>query len=152
MKSERDTTAREMLEASKLYCTKGRMAILGVLIDSARPLKQDEIATQVSRTGINRVTIYRTLSALLEAGLVHRAYLQKRAWHFELADRCTKTQCHPHFTCTMCGATHCLTKMRLPAIHGSHEGFFIQRQQVRFEGLCPKCSCKQCRANKKVQM
>ena len=129
-----------MLEKARLYCTEGRLAILGVLMESGRPMKQDEIAGQLSKTGLNRVTIYRTLSALLEAGLVHRAYLQKRAWHYELADKCTKTQCHPHFTCTMCGATHCLTKMRLPAVLGPHEGFIIQRQQVRFEGLCPACS------------
>jgi Fe2+ or Zn2+ uptake regulation protein len=69
---------------------------------------------------------------------VHKAFLQNRTWHFELAENCT--QCHPHFTCTNCGDTHCLTEITLPMAKSPHRGFVIDRQRVQLEGVCPECN------------
>ncbi len=76
----------------------------------------------------------------MEADLVHKAFLQDRAWHFELADHCTEAQCHPHFTCLNCGATHCMPGMSLPMAKSPYKGFIIRHQEVRLEGLCPACA------------
>ena len=129
-----------MLRAAKLYRTQGRVAILKVLMKAGRPLRQEQIAERLRKRHPDRVTIYRTLQSLLRTGLVHKAYLQERAWYFELAHKCSETQCHPHFTCTRCGDTHCLTEMSLPMAKSPHKGFVIRRQQVRLEGLCPACA------------
>ncbi|MHC4464097.1 MAG: hypothetical protein ACYS30_22105, partial [Planctomycetota bacterium] len=67
-------------------------------------------------------------------------FMAKRAQHFELAHKCSENQCHPHFTCTSCGSTHCLTEMSPPMAKSPHKGFVIHRQQVRLEGLCPACA------------
>jgi len=139
-KSDLDAQPRAMLTAAGLYRTKSRAAILGVLLRTATPLTQDQITVTLGRKHLDKVTVYRTLSSLLEAGLVHKAYLDKRAWHFELAGNCTNRQCHPHFTCTSCGGTHCLTDMSVPMPKSPHKGFVISRQQVRLEGLCPACA------------
>ena len=146
--------ARRILKDAKLYCTEARIAILQVLMQAGRPLRQDQIAERVAgfqpairgrdtldtKNALNKVTVYRTLESLIEVGLVHRAFTYKRAWHFELADQCTEHQCHPHFTCTSCGVTHCLTDILLPMAKVSQKGFVINRQQVRLEGLCPACA------------
>ena len=132
--------ARQMLKEARLYCTEARVAILQVLMQAARPLRQDQIARQLTLRAMNKVTIYRTLESLVEVGLVHRAFTYKRAWHFELADRCTERQCHPHFTCTNCGITHCLMDVLLPMAKVPQKGFIVNRQQVRLEGLCPACA------------
>ena len=139
-KSKPDIQAREMLRAVKLYCTGGRVAILKVLMKAGRPLSQDQIARRSGKKRFDKVTIYRTLESLLKVGLVHKAYMDKRAWHFELAHNCTESQCHPHFTCISCGSTHCLTEISLPMAKSPHKGFTIHRQQVRLEGLCPACA------------
>jgi len=139
-KSDLDRQAYEMLNAAKLYRTKSRIAILRVLLKATKPLTQGQIAVALGPKHLDKVTVYRTLSSLLEAGLVHKAYLDKRAWHFELANNCTSRQCHPHFTCTNCGGTHCLTDMSVPMLKSYHKGFIISRQQVRLEGLCPACA------------
>ena len=139
-KSNFDIKAREMLKAAKLYCTSGRIDILTVLMKAGKPLCQDQIAQISGRERFDKVTIYRTLESLLGVGLVHKAYMDKRAWHFELANNCTESQCHPHFTCTSCGATHCLKGMSLPMAKSPHRGFIIHRQKVRLEGLCPACT------------
>ncbi len=135
-----DAQARKMLKAAKLYCTAGRVAILKVLMEAGKPLSQDQIARQSGKKHFDKVTIYRTLESLLGVGLVHKAFMDKRAWHFELAHNCTESQCHPHFTCTKCGITHCLTEISLPMAKSPHKGFVIHRQKVRLEGLCPGCA------------
>ena len=140
MKSNLDLQASKLLKAAKLYRTQGRVAILKVLLKAGGPLRQEQIAKRFEKRRPDKVTIYRTLESLLRAGLVHKAYLQERTWYFELAHKCSETQCHPHFTCTSCGDTHCLTEMSLPMAKSPHKGFVIHRQQVRLEGLCPKCA------------
>ena len=140
MTSQPDDKARRMLKDARLYCTEARVAILQVLMEAVRPLAQDQIARQLTTRKLNKVTVYRTLESLTEAGIVHRAFLHDRAWHFELADHCTEKQCHPHFTCTSCGVTRCLTDTSVPMARIPHKGFVIRRQQVRLEGLCPACA------------
>jgi len=139
-KSNLEMKAREMLKAAKLYCTAGRVAILKVLMEAGKPLSQDHIAQRSEKKHFDKVTIYRTLESLLGVGLVHKVFIDKRAWHFELSHNCTESQCHPHFTCTSCGDTTCLTGVTLPMAKSPHKGFVIHRQQVRLEGLCPTCA------------
>ncbi len=129
-----------MLEEAGLYRTETRVAVLMVLSRAVRPLRQDQIAERLADKARNKVTIYRTLESLANAGLVHRAFMQERAWHFELAHHCTARQCHPHFTCSNCGTTHCLKEFSMPMAPRSYKGFIIQHQQVRLEGLCPACA------------
>jgi len=139
-KSNLEIKAREMLKAAKLYCTAGRVAILTVLMKAGKPLSQDQIAQRSGKNHFDKVTIYRTLESLLGVGLVHKVFIDKRARHFELSHNCTESQCHPHFTCTSCGETTCLTEVILPMVKSPYKGFVIRRQQVRLEGLCPACA------------
>jgi Fur family ferric uptake transcriptional regulator len=138
MKTTLKAQAEAMLKAANLYCTEARVAIIRTLLQTSRPLTQDQIAAKIAQH-YDKVTIYRTLASLLEAGLVHKAFTGARIGQFELGRHCTEHQCHPHFTCTQCGSTHCLTDLELPLTQGPYHGFVIQRQQVHFEGLCPEC-------------
>lgn len=140
MSANFDLQARRILKSAGLYCTAGRVAVLRILLRANKPLRQDEIARRLGKKSFDKVTIYRTLESLLEVGLVHKAFLDERARHFELARNCSETQCHPHFTCTSCGNTHCLTEMAIPKVKSPHKGFLIHRHQTRLEGLCPACA------------
>jgi len=133
-----DSLAQDMLKTAGLYCTKARLCVIKALLHVPRPITQEQI-TQALDKPFDRVTIYRTLDSLVKANLVHKVFLEERACHYELAHHCSSTQCHPHFTCTQCGQTHCLTDLKLPLARSPHNGFAIQRQQVRLEGLCPQC-------------
>lgn len=140
MRSNLETTARRMLESADLYRTAGRIAVLKVMLRAGRPMSRKDIAGRLSKHELDKVTVYRIMECLVKAGLVHRAYMEKRAWHYELSHNCTSVQCHPHFTCRKCGLTECLLGQSVPMIKGMKKGFVIQRQQVRLEGLCPKCA------------
>lgn len=130
----------KVLSEAGLRKTKPRTAVLSALFDATKPITQQQIAEQLSEDAPDKVTIYRTLETLVEADVVHKAYLQDRAWHFELAHNCTRKQCHPHFTCTGCGSTFCLTQLDIPMPRNPYKGYHITHQQVRLEGLCPQCS------------
>jgi Fur family ferric uptake transcriptional regulator len=140
MKAAIKRKARELLHSVNLRRTSPRVAILAVLLGADRPLAQQQIAAKLGAHRPDRVTTYRTLETFVKAGIVHKAFLQDRKWHFELAHNCTENQCHPHFTCNNCGQTHCLPEMSLPMAKSPRKGFIIRHQQTRFEGLCPECA------------
>lgn len=131
---------QDMLRRAALYCTAGRVAVLTVLARAEKPLTGQQIAARLGRERLDKVTIYRALECFVRAGLVHKAYTHNRAWHFELAHNCAEDQCHPHFTCTDCGNTLCVTGVSLPLAKSPGKGFVVHRQQVRLEGLCPACA------------
>jgi len=133
-----NTEAKAMLKNAGLYCTAARVAVIQALAKIKGPVKQDQI-TRLLHRRFDRVTVYRTLESLLKADLIHKVFLEERACHYELARYCSKRQCHPHFTCTECGRTHCLMDLAMPLAKSPYKGFVIQRQQIRFEGLCPDC-------------
>jgi Fur family ferric uptake transcriptional regulator len=132
--------AKKLLHSVKLRRTNPRVAILGLLIAVDKPMTQGQISARLGRDAPDKVTVYRALESFVRAGLVHRAFLQERVWHFELADDCTEQQCHPHFTCTSCGDTHCFTGVTMPMARSPEKGFVIGHQRVQLEGLCPKCN------------
>jgi Fur family ferric uptake transcriptional regulator len=132
--------ARELLKAAGLNFTKTQILVLQELFKADKPLSREDLFEKLSEYRPDKVTIYRILEKLCKIGLVHRAYIQKRAWNYELAHHCGERQCHPHFTCNNCGDTFCLTGSTVPLVKGLKKGFIIQRQQVRIEGLCPTCS------------
>ena len=130
----------ELLRGAGLRCTAPRVAVMGVLLGAKSPVSQEQIAVGLGGGSPNKVTIYRVLESFVNAGLVHKAFLQGRTQHFELGHNCSKQQCHPHFTCTDCGQTYCLTDMNLPMAKSPHRGFVVRRQMVQLEGICPQCS------------
>lgn len=140
MKADIKQKADNLLTSVSLRKTTPRIAILAVLLAAQKPVTQNQVAQRLGENRLNKVTIYRTLESFLKAGLVHKAFIQQKAWHFELAHNCTQSQCHPHFTCTDCGQTRCLTGISLPMAKSPYKGFVIDRQRVQLEGLCPNCS------------
>ena len=113
MKSWPEQTATDLLKSANLRKTGSRLSILAVLLGARKPQTANQIAAMLGPVGPDKVTIYRTLESFVDAGLVHKAFLQERTWHFELASNCSESQCHPHFTCKSCGDTHCLMEISL---------------------------------------
>lgn len=139
MNSKIGNECEKMLDSVKLRRTRPRLQILSTLLGCDSPLTQQQIAKSLANESPDKVTIYRVLQTLLEAGLVHKAFLDGRTWHFELADDCSEEQCHPHFMCTGCGVTHCMPGVDVPLVK-TDGGFSVKHQQIRLEGLCPQCN------------
>ncbi len=140
MRIETKEKINKILDSARLKRTGPRKAIIEVLLQIKRPQTAEEILAATGKTRINKVTIYRTLDSMIEAGLVHRAFISEEKCHYELADKCSEHQCHPHFVCTDCGKTSCMHDVSVSMATSAPAGFVIQRQQVRLQGLCPKCN------------
>ena len=89
------------LRSAGLRSTAQRRAVLQALFE-ARHATVDELAAEVQRTmpDISLSTIYRTLEALDEAGLVTHAHLHHGSPTYHSVDE----EPHVHLVCTGCGA------------------------------------------------
>jgi Fur family ferric uptake transcriptional regulator len=132
--------AKELLKAAGFNITKAQILILKHLLKADRPLSREEIVEALGANCPDKVTIYRIMEKFAAKNIVHKAYLRERAWKYELAHNCHPKQCHPHFTCTACRKTFCLTDLFVPLVKGLKKGFVVHRQQVRIEGVCSACS------------
>lgn len=130
--------AKTLLKEAGLYCTAARVAIVEVLAQAEHPLSQEQIDHMLD-THVDKVTIYRTITSLMQANLLHRAYVDQQTAYYELAHHGGEKQSHPHLKCTLCGRTFCLPDLEIPFAKSPHQGFTIKRQQVLLEGLCPEC-------------
>ena len=130
MKSQLKEKIDNLLDSAKLKRTGPRRMVLEVLLKAAQPQTADEIVSAIGKSGPNRVTVYRTLENLVLSGLVHKAFIGERSQYYELADKCTEHQCHPHFVCTGCGKTNYMHDASISMATNTPVGFIIQRQQV----------------------
>lgn len=136
-------TAQERLQAAGLKRTRGRVAVLAVLLRCRRPLTPQEICDRMD-TGFNRVSVYRSLHTFSRAGLVHRVEAGDRLWRFAVCKHERHSvHCHPHFTCRSCGMVECLTGVALPLLDHLSPGYRVEEQEVYVRGLCANCSGKQ---------
>ena len=137
MNSDGNSSLKLVLKNANLRCTPARFDILDVLSNSDTALTQKQV-TDLLKDKYDKVTIYRTLETFLNAEIVHKAFFQEREWHFELADRCGRQQCHPHFACRLCGKNFCLDGISYPIIR-IPANFESLQQKVLIEGICPNC-------------
>jgi Fur family ferric uptake transcriptional regulator len=137
-----DDKMSEILKSAGLRLTDARVGVLTVLAESEGALSQEQIAEKLADIAPNKTTIYRILESLVRKGIVHKAFTRGRSVYFELGDNCSETQCHPHFTCTSCDRTVCLTDVEVPLAGIGEKGFEIHHQKVEIQGLCPGCSVK----------
>ena len=131
---------RQILNSASLARTRPRTKILEVLLKSQKPLTPKQITEYLGENSPDKVTIYRSLEKFIKKGFVHKAYLDRKKWYYELSGNCMEKQCHPHFICSKCGKTFCLKGSFMPLVEGLKKGFVVHRQQVRIEGLCSLCS------------
>ena len=122
--------------------TRARVALLEVLFAARRPLTHGQIQRRLSDVEVNRVTIYRTLDALREVGLVHRLESPDRLWRFGVCGDRHHGHCHPHFTCRVCGKVECLRELPMPVCDEPSPGYRLEHQQLYMTGVCAGCGGK----------
>ncbi|MET0388619.1 MAG: transcriptional repressor [Polyangiales bacterium] len=132
-----------VIRQAGLRVTQPRLAVLHVLTKYARPLSHADLIDALDGQGFDRVTLYRNLNDLADAGIVARTEVGDRVWRFELRNGDdSHTGIHPHFTCTDCGTVSCLPEnvvrinksVRLP------KAVRDQSVEVSLRGVCDRCS------------
>jgi Fur family ferric uptake transcriptional regulator/Fur family zinc uptake transcriptional regulator len=136
--------AEGLLRQAGARVTAARVRVLAALLRAGCPVSQQELARLTRQTGLadcDRVTLYRTLNRLREAGLAHAVEGVDGSWRF-CAHSPDTPGCpgnHPHFLCLSCGTMICLTAQRLPRVEVP-PGSVVQGKQLVVYGRCGPCA------------
>lgn len=105
---------RPLLRKAGLRATAPRLAVLRLMADAKAPLSHAELAEKLAPLGFDRVTLYRNLVDLADAGMFSRIDLGDHLWRFEFrgASKREKSE-HPHFVCDDCGSVSCLPEVNV---------------------------------------
>lgn len=129
------------LRAQGERMTEPRAAVLRALAGTPGHLRMDEIAEAVAVTnpGVHRASVYRTVAALGELGLVQHVHLGHGATAYHLVPEVGP---HPHAECHECGRVLDLPANTLAdvATRLRHDfGFSLDGTHVALSGRCAEC-------------
>lgn len=144
--------ATAMLRDAALRVTQARLKVLACLLAGDEALSHNELHPLLP--GMDRVTLYRALDALVEAQLAHKIATNDRAFRYHVGpDRhvtSVSEHQHGHFKCTGCGKVFCLTPTQRKrtlldqlqkALQQSMEpGFQGHDVELTIKGWCAACA------------
>jgi Fur family ferric uptake transcriptional regulator len=137
-----DNKIDHLLKKNQLSITGGRRKILELFLQQDGALSHSDIEKKAGEK-FDRVTVYRTLQAFLEKGLIHSIPTPDNSIRYALCkDDCSGGQHHDdhvHFICNTCGNTVCLEDVTVPAIK-LPRGYIPQQTEVLVSGVCKSCS------------
>ena len=124
MKQTRQTKQREVLES--------------ICMESEQPLTINEILQMAHKLlpGLNRVTAYRNLNRLVEAGELTRVSHPIKGTLYERTDR----PHHHHFFCKRCESAFILPGCGLSESKLTPKGFVVESHEVFLHGICATCA------------
>lgn len=118
-------------------------------------------AIRADKVRADKVTVYRTLNALVESNLAHRVDTGDRVFRYSLTDH---SHCHgdehdhdhPHVVCDECGKVECIEGAEVTVVHKAPQAkgraggataemhdtlsrFRVTRQDVTLHGVCDDC-------------
>lgn len=134
----------ELLEAHGLKKTAPRIDILNVFMKKHMAITHNDIETALGKD-FDRVTIYRTLNAFEEKGVVHKIMPPSGEAKYALCSSdCSEhahQDSHAHFSCNNCGSVYCLNEVQIPEVK-LPKGFQFSSFTFMAEGVCKNCMAK----------
>ncbi|MCC2336076.1 Fur family transcriptional regulator [Cellulomonas wangsupingiae] len=131
-----------LLRARGERMTRARRAVLDVLARDGGHLGAEEVVARVAGVvpGVHRATVYRTLDALGELGVVQHVHVRRTGTAYHLAHGGRE---HLHAECRRCGAVQDLPADLLDGVAGAvvrDLGFVVEPTHVALSGLCASCA------------
>lgn len=126
-----------LLKEKNLSITKQRLAILTSLKNLSKPVTIEMLKDALTET-IDTTTLYRSLSLLVDAGIVYQTDFREGVAYYELQGN----HHHHHLVCTSCKTKQGYDYCPALPITGVHKetGFTITNHVFEIFGLCKKCT------------
>jgi Fur family ferric uptake transcriptional regulator len=137
------TDSRSVLKSKNLRITPVREQVILLFMRAQRALSHSDLEKKLGED-IDRVTLYRTLNAFLESGLIHKVPdengLQRFAYcnHDHGTHEGEHSHTHVHFNCIRCERTVCLDDIQIPEVK-LPEGFEETEAVFLLKGTCNLC-------------
>jgi Fur family ferric uptake transcriptional regulator len=144
--------ARERVRATGARVTGARVRVLALLMRADEALTHHEVQRRLELGDepelLDRVTLYRVLDWMVEAGLAHRVSGPDRVWRFSAHGDPGASTAHPrhgHFKCRVCERMFCMkaspgfgrtVRAMLP------DGFAGDEIELTVLGLCADCAAR----------
>jgi Fe2+ or Zn2+ uptake regulation protein len=130
-----------LLRARGERMTGPRKAVLAVLAASGGHLGAEDVVTAVADVdpGVHRASVYRTLDALCDLGVVQHVHIGHGATAYHLV----QGEVHVHAQCSSCGA---MVDLPVDVLEHTAErmardaGFLLDPTHVALSGTCAACA------------
>lgn len=153
--------AAELLRLADVRTTPARVTVLATLLMQPRALSHLELHETLAH--LDRVTLYRALDCLTEAGLAHKISSDDRSFRYSASANTTSIQDkaeansqhvstphqHGHFKCNRCARVFCLEQnlyssalqqqLQASMQLTTHRDFKIQEIDLTIKGWCADC-------------
>jgi Fur family transcriptional regulator, ferric uptake regulator len=136
-----DKKIAEILRRKNLSVTDSRKKILSLFLQNPDAMAHGDIEKKAGEK-FDRVTVYRTLQAFVEKGIVHTIPTAENTVLYALCKDCTEGHHHDdhvHFVCSNCHKTICLDDVVSPDIE-LPTGYVADNVQVVINGVCKECN------------
>ncbi len=136
-----DLTQR--LQDHGLRLTKPRSLILKALLATEKPISAYRLQEDMTAKGmkVHIVSVYRTLAALQELGIIH--YIPSQQGYMICTESCESDRQTEHLVCDSCGL---VTEIPMPTCatndlleQATSHGFRMNKIRVEVEGTCRHC-------------
>lgn len=131
-----DSRLTEMMHSAGIRPSVQRIAVLSEIANRRSHPSAEDIFCSLSPKypSLSRTTVYNSLHALVEGGLVRELDIECGCQHYDLLPQ----PVHSHFMCRRCGQ---IFDMPMPAglAEKVSEGFAVDCIDLYFKGICPKC-------------
>jgi Fur family peroxide stress response transcriptional regulator len=126
----------EALQGRGLRITAPRRAIIEAIDgDRSHPSAEAVLArVRRKRPGISFTTVYATLEALVEQGLLSRVTSDPSRSRFD-----TVMEAHDHLVCDRCGRIEDVKRGSVPRQSAPRKGFQVRHVRVEYHGICRAC-------------
>lgn len=145
----------DFLQSRGMRNTRQRDEILQIVVAQQGPFDAEQLLSQLpqteNRSRASRPTVYRTLSELVDAGLVRKFELNGRSLY--AVD--IGSEPFEHLYCTDC---HQFQPIRIPELSelrsrvASEQQFQVLNHRLVIEGICQDCRQKKRRTKKRVDL
>lgn len=133
------STTAERIRARGGRATPARVKVLELLEVRGQALSHAEVEQALSGENIDRVTLYRVLDWLVEAGLAQRTTDAARVFRFgPLSTSVADHALHAHFHCEICQQDFCLEDVPVPLVP-LPGGFQGRTAEFNIGGCCDRC-------------
>lgn len=131
----------EILQQHSLKNTRLRKAVLSLLMDSEKGLSHQDLSKSLE-VAFDRVTLFRTLHAFEEAGILHKIMDPSGVakYAYSLPEKGNNDHGHAHFICLRCQEVFCLEELVPLQQVQVPRGFSKKAIDVQVKGYCTRCN------------